>query len=190
MESNGNRVTNAGATVDYDTSAVWWGEPGTNGQHSFFQLLHQGTVLVPCDLIGFARPLEAADGSHDMLIANLVAQAEALAFGRTADDVRASGVPEGLVPHRTFPGNRPSSVILAERLDPFTLGSLVALYEHVVFTQGVVWDLDSFDQWGVELGKVLALRIVDELAAPSDPSPDAHDPSTGSLIRWYRSRRG
>jgi len=188
MESNGNRVTNGGIEVDYDTGAVWWGEPGTNGQHSFYQLLHQGTVLVPCDFIGFARSLNPIDSQHDMLMANLFAQAEALAFGRTAEEVRAEGVPDRLVPHRTFPGNRPSSVILADRLTPFTLGTLVALYEHVVFTQGVVWDLDSFDQWGVELGKVLALRIIDELTAAEEPTLD-HDPSTNALIRWYRSRR-
>jgi glucose-6-phosphate isomerase len=188
MESNGNRVTNEGRDVDYDTGAIWWGEPGTNGQHSFYQLLHQGTVLVPCDFIGFADPLDPADRQHDMLVANLLAQSEALAFGKTADEVRADGVAEHLVAHRTFPGNRPSSVILAERLTPFTLGSLVALYEHVVFTQGVVWDVDSFDQWGVELGKVLALRIVDELVAGEEP-PLAHDSSTNTLIRWYRGRR-
>jgi glucose-6-phosphate isomerase len=190
MESNGNRVTNAGVEVDYDTGAVWWGEPGTNGQHSFHQLLHQGTVLVPCDFIGFATSLDPADRQHNKLMANLFAQAEALAFGKTAEEVRAEGVPERLVPHRSFPGNRPSSIILAERLDPFTLGSLVALFEHVVFTQGVVWDVDSFDQWGVELGKVLALRIIDELAAPDDAAPPlAHDSSTNALIRWCRDHR-
>ena len=190
MESNGNRVTNAGVEVDYDTGAVWWGEPGTNGQHSFYQLLHQGTILVPCDFIGFANSLNPTDSQHDLLMANLFAQVEALALGRTADEVRADGVPEPLVPHRTFPGNRPSSVILADRLTPFILGSLVALYEHVVFSQAVIWDIDAFDQWGVELGKVLALRIIDELAAPDADRPSAHDSSTNALIRWYRSRRG
>jgi glucose-6-phosphate isomerase len=190
MESLGNRVTNDGAEVDYDTGAIWWGEPGTNGQHSFYQLLHQGTTIVPCDFIGFARPLDPADATqHDMLMANLFAQAEALAMGRTASEVRASGVPDALAPHRTFPGNRPSSVLLAEALTPFTLGALVALYEHVVFSQAVIWDIDAFDQWGVELGKVLALRIGEELAAVTDPPADAHDPSTAALIRWYRPRR-
>jgi glucose-6-phosphate isomerase len=188
MESLGNRVTNAGLPVDYDTGAIWWGEPGTNGQHSFYQLLHQGTVLVPCDLIGFARPLDGAEHEHDMLMANLLAQAEALAFGRTADEVRAEGVPDRLVPHRTFPGNRPSSVLLADALTPYSLGSLVALYEHVVFCQAAIWDIDAFDQWGVELGKNLALRIIDELAA-SDQPPGTHDSSTDALIRWYRAHR-
>jgi glucose-6-phosphate isomerase len=188
MESLGNRVTNAGLPVDYDTGAIWWGEPGTNGQHSFYQLLHQGTVLVPCDLIGLARPLDGAEHEHDMLMANLLAQAEALAFGRRADEVRAEGVADRLVPHRTFPGNRPSSVLLAEALTPYSLGALVALYEHVVFCQAVVWDIDAFDQWGVELGKDLALRIIDELAA-SDQPPGTHDSSTDALIRWYRAHR-
>jgi glucose-6-phosphate isomerase len=190
MESNGKSVTVEGAAVDCDTSPVYWGETGTNGQHSFYQLLHQGTTIVPCDFIGFARPLDPADATqHDMLMANLFAQAEALAMGRTASEVRASGVPDALAPHRTFPGNRPSSVLLAEALTPFTLGALVALYEHVVFSQAVIWDIDAFDQWGVELGKVLALRIGEELAAVTDPPADAHDPSTAALIRWYRPRR-
>jgi glucose-6-phosphate isomerase len=189
MESLGNRVTNGGLPVDYDTGAVWWGEPGTNGQHSFYQLLHQGTVLVPCDLIGFARALDPADAQHDMLMANLFAQAEALAFGRTPDEVRAEGVPEALVPHRTFPGNRPSSVLLAEELTPQTLGALVALYEHQVFCQAVIWDIDPFDQWGVELGKDLALTIIDELAAPDEAAAGGHDSSTAELIRWYRTHR-
>ncbi len=195
MELNGNQVTNEGVEVDYDTGAVWWGEPGTNGQHSFFQLLHQGTVVVPCDFIGFARSLNPFADQHDMLMANMFAQAEALAFGKSAEAVRAEGVPERLVAHRTFPGNRPSSVILADQLTPSTLGALVALYEHIVFTQGVVWDLDSFDQWGVELGKVLALRIIDELAVTgegvaADGRAAGHDSSTNALIRWYRGRRG
>jgi glucose-6-phosphate isomerase len=190
MESNGNNVTNGGQPVDYDTCAIWWGEPGTNGQHSFYQLLHQGTALVPCDFIGFARQPDATgpDGQNDLLVANLLAQAEALAFGRTADEVRAAGVPGHLVAHRTFAGNRPSSMILAEALTPFSLGSLVALYEHVVFTQGVVWDVDSFDQWGVELGKDLALRLAGELSAAGD-SELAHDASTNALVRWYRAHR-
>jgi len=186
MESNGKRVTLEGIDVDYDTGAVYWGEPGTNGQHSFFQLLHQGTPLVPCDFIGFCRSLNPLREHHDILMANLLAQTEALAFGKTAEQVRAEGVPEWLVPHRVFPGNRPSSTILAERLTPRVLGSLVALYEHAVFTQGVVWSIDSFDQWGVELGKQLAQRILPELT--SDAAP-AHDSSTNALIRRYRAAR-
>jgi glucose-6-phosphate isomerase len=164
---------------------VYWGEPGTNGQHSFYQLLHQGTELVPCDFIAFARSLNPLGSHHDLLVANVLAQAEALAFGKTAHEVRAEGVPEALVPHRVFPGNRPSSVLFAERLGPETLGALVALYEHSVFTQGVVWHIDSFDQWGVELGKVLAQRIVAELQSPAEP-PLVHDSSTNALIRRYR----
>ncbi len=186
MESNGKRVTLEGIDVDYDTGAVYWGEPGTNGQHSFFQLLHQGTPLVPCDFIGFCRSLNPLREHHDILMANLLAQTEALAFGKTAEQVRAEGVPEWLVPHRVFPGNRPSSTILAEQLTPRVLGSLVALYEHAVFTQGVVWSIDSFDQWGVELGKQLAQRILPELT--SDAAP-AHDSSTNALIRRYRAAR-
>jgi glucose-6-phosphate isomerase len=188
MESNGKRVTHAGGPVDWRTGAIVWGEPGTNGQHSFYQLLHQGTGLVPCDFIAFCRPLDPLPPHHDLLVANCLAQSEALAFGKTADEVRAEGVAEALVPHRTFPGNRPSSTILADRLTPETLGALVALYEHGVFTQGVVWDVNSFDQWGVELGKVLAGRIVPELTAAEAPRL-AHDGSTNALIRRYRARR-
>jgi glucose-6-phosphate isomerase len=190
MESNGKRVTLAGVPIeDYRTGPVYWGEPGTNGQHSFYQLLHQGTQLVPCDFIGFSQTLNPAGRHHDLLMANLFAQGEALAFGKTADEVRAEGTPDALVPHRTFPGNRPSSTILADRLTPATLGSLVALYEHAVFTEGVIWDINSFDQWGVELGKVLATRIVKELEAPGEPKLE-HDSSTAGLIRRYRARRG
>jgi glucose-6-phosphate isomerase len=177
-----------GDAVDCETGAVWWGEPGTNGQHSFYQLIHQGTKLVPCDFIGFGRSLNPLGEHHDLLIANVFAQTEALAFGKTADQVREEGTPEELVPHRTFEGNRPSNTILAERLTPSCLGSLVALYEHSVFTQGAVWGIDSFDQWGVELGKVLAKRIVPELEA--EPEPElAHDSSTNELIRRYRGMR-
>ena len=189
MESNGKRVTGAGAPVDYETGSIVWGEPGTNGQHSFFQLLHQGTGLVPCDFIGFARSLNPGGGHHDLLMANLFAQTEALAFGRSAEAVRAEGTPEWLVPHRVCPGNRPSSTILAERLTPATLGALVALYEHSVFTQGTIWEIDSFDQWGVELGKVLAGRIAAELTSATEPAL-AHDSSTSTLIRRYRRLRG
>jgi glucose-6-phosphate isomerase len=185
MESNGKSVTLDGRPVDCQTGPVYWGEPGTNGQHSFYQLLHQGTELVPCDFIAFARSLNPLGSHHDLLVANVLAQAEALAFGKTAHEVRAEGVPEALVPHRVFPGNRPSSVLFAERLGPETLGALVALYEHSVFTQGVVWHIDSFDQWGVELGKVLAQRIVAELQSPAEP-PLVHDSSTNALIRRYR----
>ena len=185
MESNGKHVTLEGAEVDYDTGAVYWGEPGTNGQHSFYQLIHQGTRLIPCDFIGFLHSLNPLGVHHDLLMANVFAQTEALAFGKTADEVRAEGTEPSLVPHRVFAGNRPSSTILAERLTPATLGSLVALYEHSVFTQGVVWDINSFDQWGVELGKVLAKRIASEIA--SDTEPDlTHDASTNALIRRYR----
>ena len=189
MESNGKRVTLDGKRVTYDTGAIYWGEPGTNGQHSFYQLIHQGTKLVPCDFVGFSQPLESVGPHHDLLMANLFAQAEALAFGKTADEVRAEGTPVDLVPHREFEGNRPSSMLVAERLTPATLGALVALYEHVVFTQGVIWNVGSFDQWGVELGKVLAARIVPELTA-SDARPLAHDSSTNTLIRRYRAQRG
>jgi glucose-6-phosphate isomerase len=189
MESNGKGVTLGGERVSYDTSPVVWGEPGTNGQHSFYQLLHQGTRLVPCDFIAFVDPLHPLGRHHDMLIANVLAQAEALAFGRTPEEVRAEGTPEPLVPHRVFEGNRPSNTILAGRLSPETLGALVALYEHSVFTQGVVWNIDSFDQWGVELGKVLAQRILDEIESEPEPAL-AHDSSTNALIRRFRASRG
>jgi glucose-6-phosphate isomerase len=188
MESNGKHVTLDGARVDYETGAVYWGEPGTNGQHSFYQLIHQGTKLIPCDLIGFEETLNPLGDHHDLLISNVFAQAEALAFGKTADEVRAEGVAEELVPHKTFEGNRPTSVILARRLTPETLGSLVALYEHSVFTQGAVWGVNSFDQWGVELGKALAVRIIPELQAADEPEL-AHDSSTNGLIRRYRAGR-
>jgi glucose-6-phosphate isomerase len=185
MESNGKHVTLDGRTVGYDTGPIVWGEPGTNGQHSFYQLIHQGTRIVPCDFIAFGQSLNPLGRHHDLLMANVFAQAEALAFGKTADEVRAEGTKEALVPHRTFEGNRPSNVILAPMLTPATLGALVALYEHSVFTQGVIWDLDSFDQWGVELGKVLAQRIVPELETKEEPSLK-HDSSTNALIRRYR----
>jgi glucose-6-phosphate isomerase len=188
MESNGKSVTLSGARVRYATSPVIWGEPGTNGQHSFHQLLHQGTVLVPIDFIGFMHALNPLGTQHDLLMANLFAQAAALAFGKTAAEVRAEGTAEELVPHRVFEGNRPSSVILADRLTPATLGALIALYEHSVFTQGVVWDIDSFDQWGVELGKTLATRIAADLVPGSDTTP-AHDSSTNALISRYRAAR-
>jgi glucose-6-phosphate isomerase len=188
MESNGKHVTLDSRAVDYETGAVWWGEPGTNGQHSFYQLIHQGTKLIPCDFIGFGRSLNPLGEHHDLLIANVLAQTEALAFGKTADEVRQEGTPEDLVPHRVFEGNRPSNTILADRLTPRTLGSLVALYEHSVFTQGAIWGIDSFDQWGVELGKVLAKRIVPELEADTEPEL-AHDSSTNALIRRYRGLR-
>jgi glucose-6-phosphate isomerase len=188
MESNGKRVTLDGARVDYETGAVYWGEPGTNGQHSFYQLIHQGTRLIPCDLIGFLETLNPLGDHHDLLISNVFAQAEALAFGKTADEVRAEGVPDELVPHKTFEGNRPTNVILAGRLTPQTLGSLVAFYEHSVFTQGTVWGVNSFDQWGVELGKVLAKRIIPALQAAEEPELD-HDSSTNALIRRYRAAR-
>ena len=185
MESNGKRVTLAGDGVEHETAAVLWGEPGTNGQHSFHQLLHQGTKLVPCDFIGFCEPLNPLGDHHDLLIANLFAQTQALAFGRSTDEVRAEGVPEELVAHRVFDGNRPSTTILAQRLTPAALGSLVALYEHAVFTQGTVWGIDSFDQWGVELGKLLAKRIVPELQSSDEPEL-VHDSSTAALVRRYR----
>jgi glucose-6-phosphate isomerase len=187
MGSNGKSVRLDGARVDYETGAIYWGEPGTNGQHSFYQLLHQGTKLVPCDFIAFARPLNPLGDHHDLLVANVFAQTEALAFGRTADEVRAEGTPEELVPHRAFEGNRPTNTILAEALSPRTLGALVALYEHSVFTQGTVWGINSFDQWGVELGKALAQRIIPELKGEADPD---HDSSTKELIRRYRAGRG
>jgi glucose-6-phosphate isomerase len=188
MESNGKHVTLDGRRVDYETGAVYWGEPGTNGQHSFYQLIHQGTKLIPCDFIGFMRSLNPLGEHQDLLMANVFAQTEALAFGKTADHVREEGTPEELVPHRVFEGNRPSNTILAAELTPETLGTLVALYEHSVFTQGAVWGIDSFDQWGVELGKVLAKRIVPELEAESEPEL-AHDSSTNTLIRRYRAGR-
>ncbi len=190
MESNGKHVTRDGRRVDYQTGPVFWGEPGTNGQHSFYQLLHQGTKLIPADFIGFGQPLNPLGDHHDLLMANLFAQIEALAFGKTAAAVRADGTPEWLVPHRVFEGNRPTSTILAERLTPAMLGKLVALYEHSVFTQGAIWQVDSFDQWGVELGKVLATRIIPELAGEEEP-PLRHDSSTNRLIQRYRKlRRG
>ncbi len=188
MESNGKSVTLDGRRVDYETGAVFWGEPGTNGQHSFYQLIHQGTKLIPADFIAFLRTLNPLGDHHDILIANVLAQSEALAFGKTADEVRAEGTEEWLVPHRVFEGNRPSSTLVADELTPAILGALVALYEHSVFVQGVIWNVNSFDQWGVELGKALAQRIVAELE--SDAEPDlAHDSSTNALIRRYRSAR-
>jgi glucose-6-phosphate isomerase len=188
MESNGKHVTLDGTTVDYETGAIVWGEPGTNGQHSFYQLIHQGTKLVPCDFIAFCRSLNPIGRHHDLLMANVFAQTEALAFGKTAAEVAAEGTPAALVPHRVFEGNRPTTTILAERLTPETLGALVALYEHSVFTQGVVWNVDSFDQWGVELGKALAQRIVPELEGAGEPGL-THDSSTNALIRRYRRAR-
>jgi glucose-6-phosphate isomerase len=188
MESNGKRVTLENSVVDYETSPIYWGEPGTNGQHSFYQLIHQGTRLIPCDFIAFTQSLNELGSHHDVLLANVFAQAEALAFGKTAEEVANQGTPEWLVPHRVFEGNRPSNMILADRLTPATLGKLVALYEHCVFTQGVIWNLDSFDQWGVELGKVLAQRIVPELESTTEPTLN-HDSSTNNLIRRYRHSR-
>jgi glucose-6-phosphate isomerase len=188
MESNGKHVTLEGARVDYDTGAIFWGEPGTNGQHSFYQLIHQGTRTIPCDFIGFMQSNNPLGDHHDLLMSNVFAQTEALAFGKTAEQVRTEGTPENVVPHRVMEGNRPTNTILAERLDPFTLGTLVALYEHSVFTQGAVWGIDSFDQWGVELGKVLAKRIVPELQAEGEPELK-HDSSTNALIRRYREAR-
>jgi glucose-6-phosphate isomerase len=185
MESNGKHVTLDGTTVNYPTGPIYWGEPGTNGQHSFYQLIHQGTRLIPCDFIAFDRALNPLGRHHDMLLANVFAQTEALAFGKTAEEVKAEGVPDWLVPHRVFEGNRPSNTILAERLTPATLGKLVALYEHSVFTQGAIWDIDSFDQWGVELGKALAQRIIPEIESQNEPSL-AHDSSTNNLIQRYR----
>jgi glucose-6-phosphate isomerase len=188
MESNGKSVTLEGSRVAYATGPVYWGEPGTNGQHSFYQLIHQGTRLIPCDLIGFGRPLYPLGRHHDLLMSNVFAQAEALAFGKTAEQVKAEGTPGRLVPHRTFEGNRPTNVILAEQLTPRILGALVALYEHSVFTQGTVWQINSFDQWGVELGKVLAQRIIPELESSAEPDLN-HDSSTNALIRRYRNLR-
>jgi glucose-6-phosphate isomerase len=189
MESNGKHVTLDGKKVNYQTGPVYWGEPGTNGQHSFYQLIHQGTRLIPCDFIAFAHALTPLGRHHDILLANVFAQAEALAFGKTAEEVKAEGTPDWLVPHRVFEGNRPSNVILADRLTPEVLGQLVALYEHSVFTQGAIWNIDSFDQWGVELGKVLAQRIVPELESKTAPKLK-HDSSTNNLIRRYRKLKG
>jgi glucose-6-phosphate isomerase len=188
MESNGKHVTLEGARVDYQTGPIYWGEPGTNGQHSFYQLIHQGTRPIACDFIGFCQGLNPIGNQHDLLMSNLFAQAEALAFGKTEDEVKAEGTPGWLVPHRVFEGNRPSNTLLAKRLTPQTLGALVALYEHSVFTQGVIWNIDSFDQWGVELGKVLAQRIAPELESAGEPKL-AHDSSTNALIRRYRRLR-
>jgi glucose-6-phosphate isomerase len=185
MESNGKHVTLDGVTVDYQTGPIYWGEPGTNGQHSFYQLIHQGTRLIPCDFIAFGHALNTLGRHHDMLVANVFAQTEALAFGKTREQVRAEGTPDWLVPHRVFEGNRPSNTILMDRLTPAALGKLVALYEHCVFTQGTLWDIDSFDQWGVELGKVLAQRIIPELESKTEPKL-GHDSSTTTLIRRYR----
>ena len=188
MESNGKHVTLDRKQVNYDTGPVYWGEPGTNGQHSFYQLIHQGTRLIPCDFIAFGHALTPLGRHHDMLLSNVFAQAEALAFGKTAEQVRAEGTPKWLVPHRVFEGNRPSNVILADRLTPEVLGKLVALYEHSVFTQGAIWNINSFDQWGVELGKALAQRIIPELETPSEPELK-HDSSTNNLIRRYRQMK-
>ena len=188
MESNGKHVTLDGATVACDTSPIYWGEPGTNGQHSFYQLIHQGTRLIPCDFIAFGQALNPLGPHHDMLLANILAQGEALAFGKTLDEARAEGSPEWLAPHRVFAGNRPSNTLLLERLTPAALGRLVTLYEHSVFTQGAIWHIDSFDQWGVELGKVLASRIVPELGG-AEPVLQ-HDSSTNALIRRYRKLKG
>ena len=188
MESNGKHVTLDGTHVNYETGPVYWGEPGTNGQHSFYQLIHQGTRLIPCDFIGFYKTLNPLGRHHDMLMANVFAQAEALAFGKTAEQVKAEGTPDWLVPHRVFEGNRPSNTILAEELTPEMLGKLVALYEHSVFTQGAIWNIDSFDQWGVELGKVLATKILGELESPTEPAM-THDSSTSNLIKRYRKSK-
>ena len=186
MESNGKHVTLDGRVVDYDTGPVYWGEPGTNGQHSFYQLIHQGTRLIPVDLIGFGKALNPLRDHHDILSSNVFAQAQALAFGKTEEEVKAEGTPEAVVPHRVMQGNRPTNVLLAEKLTPHLLGTLVALYEHSVFTQGTIWDIDSFDQWGVELGKVLAVAIIPELESVNEPELK-HDSSTNTLIRRYRS---
>jgi len=188
MESNGKHVTVLGKQVNYETSAIYWGEPGTNGQHSFYQLIHQGTRLIPCDFIAFGKSLNPLGRHHDMLLANVFAQSEALAFGKTLEQVKAEGTPDWLAPHRVFEGNRPSNTILADKLTPAVLGKLVALYEHCVFTQGILWRINSFDQWGVELGKVLAQRIIPELESEGEP-PLAHDSSTNNLIRKYRGMK-
>jgi glucose-6-phosphate isomerase len=189
MESNGKHVTLDGVRVDYDTGPIYWGEPGTNGQHSFYQLIHQGTRLIPCDFIAFAQALNPLGRHHDVLLANVFAQTEALAFGKTVDEVKAEGTPDWLVPHRLFEGNRPSNTVLLDRLTPQALGKLVALYEHNVFTQGAIWQIDSFDQWGVELGKALAQRIIPELESATEPTFE-HDSSTSALIRRYRKLKG
>jgi glucose-6-phosphate isomerase len=189
MESNGKHVTVEGVRVDYDTGPIYWGEPGTNGQHSFYQLIHQGTRLIPCDFIAFARALNPLGHHHDMLLANVFAQTEALAFGKTAAEVKAEGTPDWLVPHRLFEGNRPSNTLLLDALTPAALGKLVALYEHIVFTQGAIWQIDSFDQWGVELGKALAQKIIPQLESSSEPKLE-HDSSTNTLIRRYRKLKG
>ena len=188
MESNGKRVRRDGVPVAYQTGPVVWGTPGTNGQHAYYQLIHQGTVMIPADFIAFLAPAHDVGDQHDLLTANVLAQAEALAFGKTAEEVAAEGVAQPLIPHRTFPGNHPSTTIVADRLTPRTLGTLVALYEHKVFVQGAIWQINSFDQWGVELGKALAQRIVPELQADAEPDLD-HDPSTNALIRRYRAAR-
>jgi glucose-6-phosphate isomerase len=189
MESNGKHVTLEGTRVEHDTGPIYWGEPGTNGQHSFYQLIHQGTRLIACDFIGFARTLNPLGQHHDILLANVFAQTEALAFGKTAEEVKAEGTPDWLVPHRLFEGNRPSNTLMLDRLTPAALGKLVALYEHSVFTQGVIWRIDSFDQWGVELGKALAQRIVPQLESATEPRLE-HDSSTNNLIRRYRKLKG
>ena len=188
MESNGKHVTLNGKEIEYQTGPIYWGEPGTNGQHSFYQLIHQGTKLIPCDFIGFYKTLNPLGRHHDLLMANVFAQTEALAFGKTAEEVKAEGTPDWLVPHRVFEGNRPSNTIMADELTPETLGKLVALYEHIVFTEGAIWSIDSFDQWGVELGKVLAQRIIPELEGSAEPSL-GHDSSTNNQIRRYRARK-
>jgi len=189
MESNGKQVTMEGHAISYQTGPIYWGEPGTNGQHSFYQMIHQGTKVIPCDFIGFAKSHNTLGRHHDLLMANVFAQAEALAFGKTAEQLKAEKTPDWLIPHRTFNGNRPSNTMLMDELTPSALGKLIALYEHAVFTQGVIWDIDSFDQWGVELGKVLAMRIVPELESKEDLAL-GHDGSTNALIRHYRGRRG
>jgi glucose-6-phosphate isomerase len=186
MESNGKHVTQRGDHVTYETGPIYWGEPGTNGQHSFYQLIHQGTTIVPVDFIGFAKSLNPLDNHHDILMSNIFAQAQALAFGKTAEELRAEGADEGVIPHRVMEGNRPSNVLLAPELSPRLLGSLIALYEHSVFVQGTIWDIDSYDQWGVELGKQLAVKIIPELA---NDEPLAHDSSTNALISYYRSHK-
>jgi glucose-6-phosphate isomerase len=188
MESNGKHVTLDGKEVSYDTGPIYWGEPGTNGQHSFYQLIHQGTRVIPCDFIGFEKSLNPLGRHHDILLANVFAQAEALAFGKTAEQVKAEGTADTLVPHRVFEGNRPSNVIIANKLTPETLGKLVALYEHNVFTQGCIWEIDSFDQWGVELGKVLAQHIIGEIEHHGEPAL-SHDKSTNNLITRYRKHK-
>ena len=189
MESNGKHVTLDGTPVEADTGPIYWGEPGTNGQHSFYQLIHQGTRLIPCDFIGFVHALNPLGEHHDMLLANVFAQGEALAFGKTEAEVRAEGTPDWLVPHRLFAGNRPSNTLLLDRLTPAALGKLVALYEHSVFTQGTIWQINSFDQWGVELGKQLAQRIIPEVSGTTEPVL-THDSSTNALIRHYRKLKG